>query len=255
VGEAVGMVAVVVDTGAVDTAEAVDTVVVDTEAVDTAEVVDTAVVDTEGVDTAEVVDTAVVDTEAVDTAVAEEAAMAVVVAAMVVVVDVVVAAVADITKGALCGPIALLQETPTDASNYVNNITTRAAKFLHILYTLRKVNAPPQLIRAYVMYIRPILEHCCPLLLAGLILQQVKQTEGIQRRVRWNTRYQNALDMFEPTTLGQKYEDLCLKFDHGLLEEPRHYDLLQPRRQEVSATVTRGSDHVENLCCGTRFRK
>ncbi|KAG7174157.1 hypothetical protein Hamer_G003043, partial [Homarus americanus] len=59
---------------------------------------------------------------------------------------------------------------------HINSVPTSAAKVLHIFYTLRKFDASPQQLITY--YIRPILECCCPLLHAGLTLQQRSKYKG-----------------------------------------------------------------------------
>jgi len=125
-------------------------------------------------------------------------------------------------------------------NEHIENITTKAAQRLFMLYQLKKAGLPwRDMVSVYISKIRSLLEYACEAWHPGLNTYLHKDIESIQVRAMRiifsrDITYPDALHTANLLTLKERRDALCIKFGKKMehLDHKLHH-LLQVKRQYI----------------------
>ena len=130
-------------------------------------------------------------------------------------------------------------------TTHINSVTRKVNASLQTLSKMRRFGCNAHsLLRAYLYYVRSILEYACPVwgpsvLRTTYIMQEL---ESVQKRVtriilsNIDISYHDALATLELQSLELRLGELILRFGKMLLSNPPHRDILPPEALTVSLT-------------------
>ena len=142
--------------------------------------------------------------------------------------------------------------------HHVESVISKANSGRHFLVVLRRAGVmPAHLVRFYIIFIRPILEHAAPVWHLGLTQRQSHQLETVQclalRSINPALPYRLALLTTGLPRLADMRRQLCHDFATSTIESPDFRHWFPRRRRDCRDRQLRNGDSLSVPRSTTRF--
>ena len=130
---------------------------------------------------------------------------------------------------------------------------------LQMLKLLKKFHMPvADLVKVYVGYVRPSLEHAAPVWHSSITIKQQDMIERIQKRAmkiilgqNYDT-YASSLTICDLDTLAERRRHLCITFIDSLMSSDKFREWLPPSRGDTTCYQLRSAAKLGTLRCRTK---